>query len=102
MTPMQTPLRLLPILLLLAAGASAAPTTQPTTAPIVPKPDAIDAFSPPADPPRLRIEINAAGLKALEKDPRTPVPALVSEIIPNGEAIVYGQVGVHLKGGPGS
>src|SRR6185503_16429489 len=47
--------------------------------------------------PHLRIEISDAHLAALKKDDRDYVPCTTRE-----EGSVYSDVGVHLKGGPGS
>ena len=47
--------------------------------------------------PSLSIEISGEGIRRLRRDPREYVPATVKE-----GAMVYTNVAIHLKGGPGS
>jgi spore coat protein H len=87
-------------------GRGAAPATRPvaTTRPAAknPKLDAADAYFTNGIFPTLRIEIVPAQLKHLNDNPRTPVHAIVHEKMPGQPEVIYKDVAVHLKGGPGS
>jgi hypothetical protein len=88
-----------------AADAPALPATRPAaTRPIPkkPKPDTADAFFGSGPLPTLYINVPPAQLKGLDSNPRTAVHAIIREVIPGHPDIIYNNVGIHLKGGPGS
>lgn len=64
--------------------------------------DPADAFFTSGPLPHLHIEIDPHLLKSLDANPKTPVRAMVRETVGKVEQIVYCDVAVHLKGGPGS
>lgn len=88
-----------------AADAPAPPSTRAAaTRPIPKKPksDTADAFFGNGPLPTLYINVPPAQLKGLDNNPRTSVHAIVREAIPGHADNVYNDVGIHLKGGPGS
>jgi hypothetical protein len=98
---------------LLAAAAfwlgGAGPATRPATAPVKPRPDVADAFFNNGHLPRLRIDVDPKELRKLNDRPRNAsghgaldVRAIVRESAPGRPDVVYCDVALHLKGGPGS
>jgi hypothetical protein len=83
-------------------ASSPAPATRPFGAPAKGRPDRSDAFFATGIVPRLRIDVDPRELRRLNDRPREPVRAIVRELTPGQPDVVYCDVGVHLKGGPGS
>jgi spore coat protein H len=87
-------------LLLLAAGATAAPAAEKER-----KPDAADEFFDRGPIPRIKIELSPEAVNKLRQDARRDVPATLRETGAAGAdvpEVVYENVAVHLKGGAGS
>jgi hypothetical protein len=93
--------------LALAAGApapKALPAKAPATRPAK-RPKGIttaDAFFMVGPHPRLHIYVDPGQLRKLNDQPHTFTYAQIREIDPDGSEHFYCDVGVHLKGGPGS
>src|SRR4051812_10532877 len=89
---------------LIGSVRAAGPATRPQarSAPVTPRPDAADAFFDSAPPPRFDILVAESDLKALDANPKGYVRSMVRESVPGKPDVVYCDVGIHLKGGPGS
>src|SRR5438067_1433188 len=78
------------------------PSTQPAAASRASMRDNDEIFFRDGIIPRLHIDIAPADIEKLRKDHRTDVRATIRESIPGEPDVVYADVSVHIKGGPGS
>ena len=86
------------------AQAAAGPATRPAATQPSRKQRLAEAeeFFAEGPIPRIRIEVNAAGMKSLRENARAYVKATVRESVPGQPDRVYNDVAIHLKGAAGS